>query len=84
MRKGGRALLPLLCLLLGCGGRQAGQGQGRSLPVSNTTAFADALADQTVTEIILDPGGTGVGPRLCLPAPHARHTLGGRAHVHVL
>ena len=62
MRKGARAWLPLLCLLLGCGRQVA--GQGKSLPVSNTTAFADALADQTVTEIILDPGGTGVSPQL--------------------
>lgn len=35
------------------------EGQ-RSLPVSNSAQFAAALSNSVITEIILDPGGTGV------------------------
>lgn len=37
-----------------------------SIPVSNTTQFAAALQDPTITEIILDPTGTGVRYALVL------------------
>ena len=32
----------------------------KSVPVTTTQDFAQALQDQTITEIILDPSGTGV------------------------
>ena len=32
----------------------------KSVPVTTTNDFANALKDQTITEIILDPSGTGV------------------------
>lgn len=52
--------LPLLCLLLLLsGGLQRCAGQV-SVPVVNTTQFADALNNQAIAEIILDPSGTGV------------------------
>ena len=34
----------------------------KSVPVTRTQDFAQALQDQTITEIILDPSGTGVRP----------------------
>lgn len=57
------ARLPLaLALLLLLAWPERGAGQ-QSIPVTNTTQFADALNNQGVMEIILDPSGQGVrGP----------------------
>ena len=50
------ALLAAL-LITCCGQLTAAQ---KSQPVTTTQDFANALQDQTITEIILDPSGTGV------------------------
>ena len=50
------ALLAALLLTYSC---QPAAAQ-RSVAVTTTQDFANALQDQSVTEIILDPSGTGV------------------------
>ena len=52
------ALLAALLILLSS---QQAAAQ-KSVPVTTTQDFAQALQDQTITEIILDPSGTGVRP----------------------
>ena len=49
----------LLAALLITHGGQPVAAQ-RSQPVTTTQDFANALQDQTITEIILDPSGNGV------------------------
>ena len=48
----------LAALLLAYSGQPA--AAQKSVPVTTTQDFANALQDQTITEIILDPSGTGV------------------------
>jgi hypothetical protein len=58
--------LPPLCLLALLSGRlQRCAGQLSSVPVTNTSQFADALNNQAISEIILDPFGTGVSGSCC-------------------
>ena len=53
----------LAALLLTCSSQPA--AAQRSVPVTTTQDFANALQDQTITEIILDPSGTGVSTHSC-------------------
>lgn len=52
----------------------------KSVPVTTTQDFAQALQDQTITEIILDPSGTGVSD----PVLHLSAGSSGVAKEHVL
>ncbi len=52
----------------------------KSVPVTTTKDFAQALQDQTITEIILDPSGTGVSD----PVLHLSAGSSGAARRYVL
>ena len=64
------ALLAALLILLSS---QQAAAQ-KSVPVTTTQGFAQALQDQTITEIILDPSGTGVRPSP-IPASAGKRVL---------
>lgn len=56
----------LLAALLITHGDQLAAAQ-KSQPVTTTQDFANALQDQTITEIILDPSGNGVSSAVMDP-----------------